>query len=208
MREASTSILIRVRSLDIQQPAADPPWAVFRHTDTQHYINYDYGMALHLHGHEITFPTEFLHGLYDGGHGAGLHDYWEQMWHDPLSAGGFLWDLSDEGVVRTIARGNWIRMEIMAGWHPGTLPGKRRKLLYDQRSMVTYSDSPSGDHPAFDGNLSIENRYFYTNTDRCHFKLAVDEDGQQPTGDISSPSILPGQQASLLSNLPTRLEVL
>jgi len=24
-------------------------------------------------------PTEFLHGLYDGGAGAGLWDYWELM---------------------------------------------------------------------------------------------------------------------------------
>jgi len=30
-------------------------------------------------GKEIYFPTEFLHGLYDGGHGAGLDDYWNLM---------------------------------------------------------------------------------------------------------------------------------
>ena len=34
-------------------------------------------------------------------HGAGLADYWEMMMANPRCAGGFLWDLSDQGVVRT-----------------------------------------------------------------------------------------------------------
>lgn len=53
-------------ALDIQHRPLIHPWAVFRHTDTQHYINYDYGNGTHLHGHNIVFPTEFLHGLSDG----------------------------------------------------------------------------------------------------------------------------------------------
>ena len=35
-------------------------------------------------------PTEFLHGLYDGGIGAGLRDYWNVMGRSPTVAGGFL----------------------------------------------------------------------------------------------------------------------
>ena len=50
---------------------------------------------------ELFMPTEFLHGLYDGGHGAGLYDYWQMMYRHPRCVGGFLWDLADEGVVRT-----------------------------------------------------------------------------------------------------------
>ena len=49
---------------------------------------------------EIFMPTEFLHGLYDGGHGAGLYDYWEMMRKHPRCIGGFLWVLADEGVKR------------------------------------------------------------------------------------------------------------
>ena len=49
---------------------------------------------------EIFMPTEFLHGLYDGGHGAGLKDYWKLMMSNPRCAGGFLWDLMDQGVGR------------------------------------------------------------------------------------------------------------
>ncbi|MBS1563675.1 MAG: glycoside hydrolase family 2, partial [Bacteroidetes bacterium] len=87
--------------MDPQHRPLIHPWQVFGGTDTQHYINYDYGDGTHLHGHNIVFPTEFLHGLYDGGHGAGLEDFWEQMWREPLSAGGFLWVFADEAVVRT-----------------------------------------------------------------------------------------------------------
>ena len=32
----------------------------------------------------IYLPTEFLHGLYDGGAGAGLEDYWTMMRAGPL----------------------------------------------------------------------------------------------------------------------------
>ena len=56
----------------------------------------------------IPVPSNWeLHGLYDGGHGAGLEDFWRIMWDHPLSAGGFLWVFSDEGVVRTDKDG-WI----------------------------------------------------------------------------------------------------
>jgi hypothetical protein len=48
----------------------------------------------------IYMSTEFLHGLYDGGTGAGLDDYWNAMRGSPRSAGGFLWAFLDEGVLR------------------------------------------------------------------------------------------------------------
>lgn len=49
----------------------------------------------------LTLPTEMLHALYDGGGGAGLADYWQLLASSPRAAGGFLWALFDEAVVRT-----------------------------------------------------------------------------------------------------------
>jgi len=49
------------------------------------------------HASLIYMPTEFQHGLYDGGAGAGLEDYWTLMRASPLFGGGFLWALFDEG---------------------------------------------------------------------------------------------------------------
>ena len=46
-------------------------------------------------------PTEFLHGLYDRGQGAGLDDFWDSYKSNPLFAGGFLWTYVDEAVKRT-----------------------------------------------------------------------------------------------------------
>jgi hypothetical protein len=42
-------------------------------------------------GDLVYLPTEFLHGLYDGGMGAGLDDFWNAMRASKVSAGGFLW---------------------------------------------------------------------------------------------------------------------
>lgn len=86
---------------DIQKREVLHPWNIFRKTNTMHYPSYHIFAYDSYAKDKIYFPTEFLHGLYDGGHGAGLDDYWKQMWNMPLSAGGFLWDFADEAVVRT-----------------------------------------------------------------------------------------------------------
>ena len=198
--------------LDIQGRPLIHPWAVFRHTDTQHYINYDYGNGTHLHGHDITFPTEFLHGLYDGGHGAGLRDYWEQMWQDPLSAGGFLWDLSDEGVVRTDRNGE---LDTDGDHGPDGILGPYREK---EGSYFTIKElwSPIAIArreitPAFDGKLSIENRFFYTDINQCLFtwELRKLTDPYEPASEVvtsgigfAGPDILPGQKGVLALSLP------
>jgi len=196
--------------LDLQRRPLIHPWAVFRHTDTQHYINYDYGNGTHLHGHDIVFPTEFLHGLYDGGHGAGLKDFWEQMWHEPLSAGGFLWDLSDEAVVRT-DRDSVLDAD---GDHgpDGILGPYREKegsyyaikevwspVMIERREIT----------PGFDGNFTVENRYLYTNLKQCHFSWRLTPTkgpGEAATpgmaGAASTPDVLPGQRGTISLSLP------
>jgi beta-galactosidase/beta-glucuronidase len=85
---------------DIQQRGVVHPWENYGGIETQHYRQYDYGIGNYDQGHSIIMPTEFLHGWFDGGHGAGLEDYWEMMWRKPLYAGGFLWDFADQAVVR------------------------------------------------------------------------------------------------------------
>ncbi len=57
---------------DIQQRPVVHPWQLFDGIETQHYREYNYGIGNYEHGREIVMPTEFLHGQFDGGHGAGL----------------------------------------------------------------------------------------------------------------------------------------
>ena len=90
---------------DLQKRPVIHPWEVFGGFETTHYREFNYGIGNYDHGHQILMPTEFLHGMFDGGHGAGIEDYWNAMWNNPLSAGGFLWDFADQGVVRTDKNG-------------------------------------------------------------------------------------------------------
>ena len=85
---------------DPQQRVVLYPWANRNGFETKHYRSWG-ETAEYMRQKEIFMPTEFLHGLYDGGHGAGLKDYWRLMMSNPRCAGGFLWDLMDQGVVRT-----------------------------------------------------------------------------------------------------------
>ena len=76
------------------------PWAIHSGINTDHYENYDSTVKLSA-GPQIFMPTEFLHGLYDGGIGAGLRDYWDVMGKSPTVGGGFFWAFADEGIRRT-----------------------------------------------------------------------------------------------------------
>ncbi|MDQ2740413.1 MAG: glycoside hydrolase family 2, partial [Actinomycetota bacterium] len=75
------------------------PGATFSNIDASHYQTYA-STASKVAGGTIFMPTEFLHSLYDGGGGAGLNDYWKLMGSGQRAAGGFIWALLDEGVVR------------------------------------------------------------------------------------------------------------
>ena len=74
---------------DLQNRVVIHPRQLYNGIETQHYRQYNYGVGNYDNGREIVMPTEFLHGWFDGGHGAGLEDYWNKMWYNPLSAGGF-----------------------------------------------------------------------------------------------------------------------
>jgi hypothetical protein len=86
---------------DPQRRTVLHPWDAFGGIDTLHYAPYDCCAGKFFHGADLIMPTEFMHGLYDGGHGAGLRDYWNAIATHPLGAGGFLWVFADEGLVRT-----------------------------------------------------------------------------------------------------------
>jgi hypothetical protein len=160
--------------LDIQQRPLIHPWQPFGHTDTQHYINFGYGLATSMQGHEVTFPTEFLHGLYDGGLGAGLQDFWEWMWNRPLSAGGFLWVFADEAVVRRDkkdsldADGNHGPDGILGPYHE-----KEGSYYTIKEVWAPVHFEPKEITPAFDGKLEVENRFHFTNLNQCHFEFRL-----------------------------------
>lgn len=193
------------REQDIQKRPLIHPWEDFNGFDTQHYREYDYGISNYMHGHSIVMPTEFLHGMYDGGHGAGLEDYWNAMLHYPLAAGGFLWDFSDHGVVRTDKNGF---IDTDGNHGPDGILGPYREkegsfytikevwspVFFEKREMT----------PGFDGNFTIENRYYFTNINQCSFswKLLNLNNQQSREGISAAPNIRPGDHGRLKVDLP------
>jgi hypothetical protein len=190
---------------DIQKRPVIHPWQLFGGFETQHYREYNYGIGNYEHGHDIVMPTEFLHGMYDGGHGAGLEDYWEAMWKNPLSAGGFLWDFADQGIVRKDRHdsidtdGNHGADGIVGPYHQKEGSYYAIKEIW---SPVYFE--PKEITPAFDGKLNIENRYHYTNINQCSFswKLKKLINNIEKTGIIVSPDIEPSAKGFLQMNLP------
>jgi len=191
---------------DIQKRPVVHPWQLFGGIETQHYRQFDYGIGNYDHGHDIILPTEFLHGWYDGGHGAGLEDYWEMMWSRSLYAGGFLWDFADQGVVRRDlndsldtdkARG---ADGIMGPYHQKEGSYYAIKEIW---SPVHIEDKEIT--PEFDGWLQVENRYHFTNLNQCNFSYELKAwNSQFPVvkGSITGPDIKPLGKGTIKVNLP------
>ena len=120
---------------DPQKRPVIHPQGNFSGFETMHYRSYGESQN-YMRLPEIFMPTEFLHGLYDGGHGAGLYDYWEMMRKHPRCIGGFLWVLADEGVKRVDMdgfidnQGNFGADGIVGPHHE-----KGRQLLHYQAAM-------------------------------------------------------------------------
>ena len=208
------------RELDGDYAIYDPqnrpvihPWEKYNFTDTKHYPDYNYVVNSVLYGQEIFFPTEFMHGLYDGGHAAGLDDFWNLMLQHPLNAGGFLWVFSDEGLVRTDRDGE---IDTNGNTAPDGILGPYREKegsfyaikeiwspVYIEKKFIA---------PTFDGTLPLENRYIYTNLDQCRFEWKLVsfpsadaqsvEEKTDAKGTPAALSLAPGEKGKLALNLP------
>lgn len=192
---------------DIQKRPLIHPWEVFGGFETTHYRDYNYGIGNYDYGHNILMPTEFLHGMWDGGHGAGLEDYWKAMWSNPLSAGGFLWDFADQGVIRTDkngmidTQGNLAPDGIVGPYHEKegsfyTIKEVWSPIFFEHREIAK----------GFDGSFNIENRYAFTNINQCTFTWTLGTlnagDRVETSGKITAPNIKPFEKGVLKMELP------
>ncbi|TXE13889.1 beta-galactosidase [Seonamhaeicola algicola] len=197
---------------DIQKREVIHPWNVFKKTNTMHYPDY-YKFAFDAPSKDkIYFPTEFLHGLYDGGHGAGLDDYWKQMWHMPLAAGGFLWNFADEGVVRTDKNGI---IDVDGNHAPDGIVGPYGEK---EGSYFTIKEVWSPIYieeryikPSFSGVFNVENRYHVTHLNACEItaKWMVFNGPNTLAGSkvlfenkVELPNLAPGEKGSFTVKKP------
>ena len=214
------------RGLDGDYALYDPqkrtvlhPWERFNGFDTKHYISYNYLANSALYDPDILMPTEFMHGLFDGGHGAGLDDFWELMLRHPHSSGGFLWVFADEGVVRTDkknADGSAV-IDAFGNNAPDGIVGphhEKEASFYTIKELwspvrITRTMIPR----QFDGKLEVENHYSFTNLSQCQFSWQLvsfpkpTDKSTQPivnqTGKLPALAIPPGEKGYLRLNLPT-----
>jgi len=193
---------------DPQQRHVIHPWEKFNHTDTKHYPDYNYMVNASLYEKEVYFPTEFMHGLYDGGHGAGLDDFWNLILQSPRAAGGFLWVYADEGVVR---RDKNDSLDTYTNNAPDGIVGP-----YHQKEGSYYTIKeiwspvyigPQTIGPLFKGIIPVENRFMFTNLDQCTFRWKLKQEekgGMTPidSGAAARLSVQPGEHGQLNLQLP------
>src|SRR5450432_1573434 len=206
------------RALDNDYALYDPqkrhvihPWERFNGTNTKHYPDFKYIQKEIANAKEVFFPTEFMHGLFDGGQGAALDDFWKEMMKHPHAAGGFLWSFHDEGIIRGDRHDS---IDVAGNQAPDGIVGPHREKEGSYNTVKeiwspVYIESNSMNR-RFDGRLEIENRYFFTNLDSCKFewKLFVfPKTGEQSTkpkllqkGFVQLPGIAPGEKGLL--NIP------
>lgn len=196
---------------DLQNRPTIHPWAYYEGLNTKHYPDWD-ALTLRLGQEDVYLPTEFLHGLYDGGHGAGLEDYWAAMRASPISAGGVLWCWADAALARTDQSGKLDTHGNMSADGVVGPNGEKEASYYSIREIWSPVQIDLDTLPEnFDGRLPLENRYVDTRLDACVFEWKwVNYSGPfEPlkievaaTGQMPGPKVQPGKSGRLRLPLP------
>lgn len=188
------------------------PGNAFGGIDCNHYEDY-YSTKKILADTNIYMTTEFLHSQDDGGGAAGLADIWELHWNAKKGAGGFIWALVDEGIVRT-DQNNIIDVNGVNA--PDGLVGPHREREGSVNAIreiyspvhITLKELPAD----FRGEIPVENRYHFTNLNQCSYKWQLvnfkkpkdyfrDYDVQKE-GSVKAPSVTPIAKGIIKLNLP------
>ena len=212
------------RELDPQQRAVLHPWATFSGVNTSHYLAYDkaeiaasgrrtdYSNNRGLASTNdpvryIYMPTEFIHGLYDGGAGAGLDDYWRMMSAGKYHGGGFIWALLDEGVKRPDTG----EIDVAGNQAPDGIVGP-----YRQREGSFYAIkeiwSPIQITRETNGAFTVANHFSFTDTRACTFSWQLRRFSSPletksaftllREGVLEAPAIPPGETGNLKIGAP------
>ncbi|WP_293311577.1 glycoside hydrolase family 2 protein [Pedobacter sp. UBA5917] len=197
---------------DPQKRTVIHPWEKFNGTDTKHYPDYNYMVKAATSGQEVFFPTEFMHALYDGGAGAALDDFWNQILVHPHAAGGFIWALVDENVIRTDKNNIY---DGDGNHAPDGIVGPHREKegsFYAIKEIWSpvFVDLPKIDQN-FNGQISIANRFAFTGLDKCTFKwkllnfpaaVATETKAAIVASGTATSNLKPGTKGTLFLNLP------
>lgn len=201
------------RIYDPQKRHVIHAWADFDDLDTHHYPTYLTGVARFNNGYKVFMPTEFQHGMYDQGHGAGLKDFWNRYTTHPLFAGGFMWDFSDNA-VRRVDKGGILDSDGSNGTD-GILGPYRQKegSYYTVREVwAPIQFEPLFITPSFKGEFIVKNDYLFSNFDDCRMEYKVYsassplsnniEQKVIAKGNVTLPDIAPREAGTAVMDLP------
>ena len=179
------------------------PWAIHSGVNTDHYESYESTVKL-SNGPDIFMPTEFLHGLYDGGIGAGLRDYWDVMGNSPTVGGGFFWVFADEGIERTDRNG---RIDNMGNSAPDGIVGPHGEKEGSYFSVKEiWSPVQIGalrvDRARSSLRMTLSNRYSFTELSEIKFRWralqlppvggTLADQRVIANGEVAGPALAPG----------------
>jgi hypothetical protein len=197
---------------DVQERPVIHPWENFGGIDTAHYPTYGCCATSLFNGRDVFMPTEFLHGLYDGGAGASLNDWWNAMLANPLSAGGFIWAFADEGIVRDDKGG---AIDVAGNLAPDGIVGPYREKegsFFAIRKIWSPVYLPLSEMsalpPTFDGKVTLENRYDFTNLNQVRLSWKLVKFGRDAghavvaQGSARAPDVAAGMRGATSIALP------
>ncbi|WP_433812379.1 glycoside hydrolase family 2 TIM barrel-domain containing protein [Flavobacterium johnsoniae] len=201
---------------DPQKRIVIHPWADFNGWDTHHYPTYLTGMHRFNSGENVFFPTEFMHGTYDNGHGAALEDFWNRYKESPLFAGGFMWAMLDEAVKRSDWKGEQkfdSKGSLAADGILGPHREKEGSYFSVKEIWAPIQFQPKQITDAFDGSFLITNDYLFSNLNSCkmEFKVLKSENDilysnkaahEISRGKIEIPNIDPGETRKIKFDVP------
>lgn len=187
---------------DIQKRPVLYPIILRNGIDAKHYPHFNFGIGRFVNGNDVFLSTEILHGLYDGGLGAGLDSYWRYYKSSPLFAGCFLWALIDEAVLRVDKKG--VVYDSDGNHASDGIVGPHREK---EGSFYTIKEiwspvqvMPVSINQLWDGKLFLKNEYIYSNLSECSFSWKAIKTNKYTeevvgSGKVKSPNVSPGETA-------------
>lgn len=205
----NTTVDDRFADYDPQQRHVIHPWANFNGLDTRHYPNGEDNVYRMERGQNVFMMTEFVHGLYDRGQGAGLEGLWAKFRTSPLFAGGFTWAYVDEALHRTDTG----QMDTYGPNAPDGIVSADRQpegSFYTVREVWSpIQRAPMRVTGSFDGAFRVTNEYLFSRLDEACMKWRVWKTPLSPEvpvclaeGDVQLPAIAPGETGTARFTLP------
>lgn len=205
----NTTVDDRFADYDPQQRHVIHPWANFNGLDTRHYPNGEDNVYRMERGQNVFMMTEFVHGLYDRGQGAGLEGLWAKFRTSPLFAGGFTWAYVDEALHRTDTG----QMDTYGPNAPDGIVSADRQpegSFYTVREVWSpIQIAPMRMTGYFDGTFRVTNEYLFSRLDEACMKWRVWKTPLSPEvpvclaeGDVQLPAIAPGETGTARFTLP------